>query len=112
MASHIAVWSLALLSTFANASPFPVDDLKVSVRGGLSKSAQFDYPLDKREKKAFPLRVLPLGASITFGIGSKDGNGYRKDVRDQLRFAGWEVDMVGGVQSGSMKDSVIQILYI
>jgi hypothetical protein len=54
----------------------------------------------------FYLRILPLGASITLGTMSSDGNGYRKALRDQLRFDGWNVNMVGSVGSGTMKDRV------
>ncbi|KAL4902699.1 SGNH hydrolase-type esterase domain-containing protein [Aspergillus multicolor] len=55
--------------------------------------------------KPFLLRVMPLGASITVGYRSSDGNGYRKALREQLRYAGWEVDMVGGLANGTMKDN-------
>lgn len=30
------------------------------------------------------LRIMPLGASVTFGIGSSTGNSYRKDLADLL----------------------------
>ncbi|KAI8966659.1 carbohydrate esterase family 3 protein [Daldinia sp. FL1419] len=52
-----------------------------------------------------PLRIMPLGASITFGFGSTDNNGYRKDLRDKLESNGNEVNMVGDNPSGSMKDN-------
>lgn len=61
--------------------------------------------LNTRADKFF-LRVMPLGASITQGIRSTDGNGYRKHIRDQLRFAGWNVNMVGSKQDGNMNDKV------
>lgn len=54
----------------------------------------------------FYLRILPLGASITQGIGSTDGNGYRKHLRDYLRFQGWKVNMVGTKPDGTMADNV------
>ncbi|KAL2866942.1 SGNH/GDSL hydrolase family protein [Aspergillus lucknowensis] len=57
-----------------------------------------------RATKPFLLRVMPLGASITVGYRSSDGNGYRKFLREQLRYAGWEVDMVGSLNNGTMKD--------
>ncbi|KAK1849322.1 killer toxin subunits alpha beta [Colletotrichum chrysophilum] len=41
------------------------------------------------------LRILPLGASIVFGVGSSTGNGFRKPLRDALRYDGFEVNMVG-----------------
>ncbi|KAJ0422685.1 SGNH hydrolase-type esterase domain-containing protein [Aspergillus carlsbadensis] len=61
--------------------------------------------LAPRNTKPFLLRVMPLGASITVGYRSSDGNGYRKALREQLRFAGWEVDMVGSLTNGTMKDN-------
>ncbi|KAK8047725.1 hypothetical protein PG996_015789 [Apiospora saccharicola] len=60
--------------------------------------------LSTRAAAKFWLRVMPLGASITQGIRSTDGNGYRKHIRDQLRFAGWNVNMVGSKQDGNMND--------
>ncbi|KUM61510.1 hypothetical protein ACN42_g5614 [Penicillium freii] len=61
--------------------------------------------LQTRDTKPFPLRILPLGASITMGYKSKDGNGYRKWLRQQLRYAGWEVDMIGTMKNGTMHDN-------
>ena len=54
--------------------------------------------------KDFYLRIMPLGASITEGVRSSDGNGYRKYIRDQLRWKGWRVNMVGSKQNGNMAD--------
>jgi hypothetical protein len=59
----------------------------------------------------FYLRLMPLGASITRGDPADpedpDQNGYRKFLRDRLRFDGWEVNMVGSVSSwGNMNDRV------
>ncbi|KAH7311059.1 putative esterase [Rhexocercosporidium sp. MPI-PUGE-AT-0058] len=61
--------------------------------------------LPKRAAKPFYLRIAPLGASISNGYLSTDGNGYRKYLRDQLRFDGWPVNMVGSINTGSMKDN-------
>ena len=58
----------------------------------------------KRADKV-PLRILPLGASLTWGLLSESGNGYRKPLRDALRFDGWEVDMVGSRNNGTMEDN-------
>ncbi|KAI2624838.1 carbohydrate esterase family 3 protein [Hypoxylon sp. NC1633] len=52
-----------------------------------------------------PLRIMPLGASITYGWKSTDGNGYRKDLRDQLEKAGNKVNMVGTNPAGKMVDN-------
>ncbi|KAL3457120.1 SGNH hydrolase-type esterase domain-containing protein [Aspergillus heterothallicus] len=66
---------------------------------------QTSTSLAARDTKPFLLRVMPLGASITVGYRSTDGNGYRKALREQLRYAGWEVDMVGSLTNGTMKDN-------
>ncbi|KAI9368463.1 SGNH hydrolase-type esterase domain-containing protein [Aspergillus egyptiacus] len=55
-----------------------------------------------------PLRILPLGASITWGMHSSDSNGYREFLRDQLREEGWEVDMIGSLSIGSMQDNNVE----
>ncbi|KAF2640571.1 SGNH hydrolase [Massarina eburnea CBS 473.64] len=109
MASQLALLTLAFLSSFANAAPVANAGRVVgSIGGELPVPSRFNYPLDKRDKKMFPLKVMPLGASISFGMGSVDKNGYRKAFRDRLRFEGWEVDMVGGVQSGDFNDNDVQ----
>ena len=48
------------------------------------------------------LRLMPLGDSITYGIGSSDGSGYRARLWDDL--AGNNVDFVGSQQSGRVPD--------
>ncbi|RSL43787.1 hypothetical protein CEP54_014936 [Fusarium duplospermum] len=60
------------------------------------------------EKRVQPdLRVMALGASIVFGVGSSDGNGFRKFLRDQLRFSRYnKVDMVGTKNGGTVKDNI------
>ncbi|AEO66483.1 224bdb96-83a3-44c9-bdfb-3b65f83e50f8 [Thermothielavioides terrestris] len=55
-----------------------------------------------------PLRVMPLGASITYGQASTDGNGYREDLRAQLVAAGNPVNMVGSRQHGKMRDNDVE----
>jgi hypothetical protein len=62
--------------------------------------------LRSRQTSKVPLRILPLGASIVFGIGSSNGNGFRKPLRDALRYEGWSVNMVGTKNNGDMVDSV------
>ncbi|KAL2821004.1 hypothetical protein BDW59DRAFT_164409 [Aspergillus cavernicola] len=46
------------------------------------------------------LRFLPFGASITAGEQSSDGCGYRKPLREALRWANYKVDMVGSRRTG------------
>ncbi|KAL4799340.1 SGNH hydrolase-type esterase domain-containing protein [Aspergillus venezuelensis] len=86
--------SLALPAVFASPSP-------PNIPSAHDVSLQRHTP---RASKPFLLRVMPLGASITVGYRSTDGNGYRKYLREQLRYAGWEVDMVGSLSNGTMKD--------
>ncbi|GAA1004832.1 hypothetical protein Aple_079970 [Acrocarpospora pleiomorpha] len=51
-----------------------------------------------------PLRVMPLGDSITYGVESSDGDGYRDELYDYLKGIASSVDFVGSVQAGSMSD--------
>ncbi|RTE69040.1 hypothetical protein BHE90_016583 [Fusarium euwallaceae] len=60
--------------------------------------------LTTRQSAKPALRILPLGASIVSGVGSSTGNGFRKPLRDQLRYKGWLANMVGSKQNGNMKD--------
>ncbi len=64
-------------------------------------------PPESTKPPSFYARILPLGASIVWGVGSSDGNGFRKPLRDRLRQDGWEhVNMVGSQNSGPMIDNV------
>ena len=77
---------------------------------GSSDESSFTTTLSPRAED-FYLRLMPLGASITRGDPADpedpDQNGYRKFLRDRLRFDGWEVNMVGSVSSwGNMNDRV------
>ncbi|KAJ4289382.1 hypothetical protein N0V88_006861 [Collariella sp. IMI 366227] len=55
-----------------------------------------------------PLTHPPLGASITYGVGSSDGNGYRLPLRTALISAGNVVNMVGSRQAGTMRDNDVE----
>lgn len=48
------------------------------------------------------LRILPLGDSITYGIGSSKGNSYRKDLYEKLTASGASVQSLGSLKSGSL----------
>lgn len=88
---------------FVSASPTPI----LPSEPILSVDSQKDIStFQARDSKPFLLRVLPFGASITVGYKSPDHNGYRKKLRQQLRYAGWEVDMVGTLERGTMHDNV------
>ncbi|KAI1112294.1 carbohydrate esterase family 3 protein [Nemania sp. NC0429] len=51
------------------------------------------------------LRIMPLGASITYGVLSNDGNGYRDFLATQLINNGNPVNMVGSRRNGTMEDN-------
>ena len=51
-----------------------------------------------------PLRLMPLGDSITWGVGSSTGNGYRGPLWEKLAADGHPLDFVGTVRGGSMSD--------
>ncbi|GFP57140.1 multidomain esterase [Trichoderma asperellum] len=85
---------------FEGIKSLPTNNSGAAGRDGSNTSVD----LDRRATKDFWLRVMPLGASITQGIHSSDGNGYRKWIREQLRWQGWQVNMVGSGQAGTMKD--------
>lgn len=110
-------------SPYANGSAPDVivpDGLKTTFPGFEGKDS--DYPalikgidgvnasettgLAARDAKDFYLRILPLGASIVQGVQSSDNNGFRKLLRQQLRWKGWKVNMVGTKNNGNMNDNV------
>ncbi|WP_328536565.1 ricin-type beta-trefoil lectin domain protein [Streptomyces sp. NBC_00344] len=53
---------------------------------------------------ATPLRLMPLGDSITDGYQSSTGNGYRGPLWDELSAAGHSLDFVGTSRAGTMAD--------
>lgn len=50
------------------------------------------------------VRLLPVGDSITFGVGSTDFNGYREDLYNDLSQEQLKPDFVGTKSSGDMSD--------
>jgi lysophospholipase L1-like esterase len=52
------------------------------------------------EAPATPVKVMALGDSLTVGVGSTRGGGYRAPFWERMRDAGVEVDMVGGKIDG------------
>ena len=102
----VLVW-LVCLSTLAVAETVAVDTVVKSIGSNAKLDLkQSTSPLQKRDNGTFLLRVLPLGASITLGYLSTDHNGYRKALRQQLRYAGWQVDMIGSLRNGTMHNNV------
>jgi lysophospholipase L1-like esterase len=50
------------------------------------------------------LRLMPLGDSITWGVGSPSGNGYRSFLWNRLAAEGHTQDFVGSGRNGTMSD--------
>ncbi|PLB54069.1 SGNH hydrolase [Aspergillus steynii IBT 23096] len=103
---QLALWALITLSTCAPSNITAVADSAPDTGDSGDAGAGADVDgLQSRDVKPFILRIMPLGASITVGYKSSDGNGYRKWLRQQLRYSGWQVDMVGSLSNGSMHDN-------
>lgn len=51
-----------------------------------------------------PLRLMPLGDSITWGVGSSTGDSYRGDLWNELSAEGHALDFVGSGRNGTMSD--------
>lgn len=98
----------------ARAHPSPeVASLSPVIGDGPSQyTPNYDGGLHRRaDAQDFYLRIMPLGASITKGDFPPEDdphhNGYRKALRDKLRFEGWKVNMVGNFNNwGDMADRV------
>jgi lysophospholipase L1-like esterase len=56
------------------------------------------------EALAQSIRIMPLGDSITVGVGSSTRSGYRPDLAERLAAAGLQADFVGSQQSGTGPD--------
>jgi lysophospholipase L1-like esterase len=50
------------------------------------------------------LRILPLGDSITWGIGTSDNSSYRAELYKQITNGGHNLDFVGSQRSGNLPD--------
>ncbi|KAF2830002.1 SGNH hydrolase [Ophiobolus disseminans] len=72
-----------------------------------SKAAGFRHHFRRDGEKPL-LRIMPLGASITQGFDAGLAEtlqcGYRKPLRDELRYRGYEVNMVGSRVHGNFSD--------
>ncbi|KAI8951129.1 hypothetical protein F4801DRAFT_546511 [Xylaria longipes] len=94
--------------------PFGLILVFFSFLHGLLASPLFHYGLHNVSIKFpqnFYLRIMPLGASITYGEPSdpaSQGRGYRKYIRDYLRFRGWNVNMVGSRNHGEFADNDVE----
>ena len=46
------------------------------------------------------IKIMPLGDSITYGVGSSTGGGYRLPLWNELRARGFPIEFVGSVHTG------------
>ncbi|MGI5239519.1 SGNH/GDSL hydrolase family protein [Dactylosporangium sp. CA-139066] len=52
-----------------------------------------------------PIRIMPLGDSITYGVGSPSSSSYRAALWNRLAVqAGYNIDFVGSQRSGALPD--------
>lgn len=66
------------------------------------------FEVTARQAAPAPLRIMSLGASVTFGTGSSTGNSYRKDLRDMLVGAGQTVNFVGESTNGNFTNRQVE----
>ncbi|KAJ5389420.1 Lipase GDSL, partial [Penicillium cataractarum] len=103
---HFCLAWLVLLCGLVVAEPVPVSvDVVSRSTGSVLGIEESSSSLQKRDNGTFLLRIMPLGASITLGYRSTDHNGYRKALRQQLRYEGWQVNMIGSLRNGTMHDN-------
>lgn len=73
----LAIWSLSGVLEPATALPYDRDgdDNHLFSINDTQPFADFGHGLIRRADKSPELRILSLGASIVFGVGSSNGNG-------------------------------------
>lgn len=86
-----------LLSLFNNTGTLPI-----SISSANDTELLFN---DRVLNNGVQLRILPLGASIVYGLKSSDGNGFRYALRNQLVDNGNPVNFIGSNHGGSMIDN-------
>lgn len=74
-------------------------------------TSEAESGLATRDAKDFYLRILPLGASIVQGVESSDKTGFRKLLRQQLRWKGWKVNMVGTKNDGDNFNDNVRYIF-
>ncbi|KAL0942042.1 gdsl-like lipase acylhydrolase [Colletotrichum truncatum] len=80
----------------------------VTVVSALGAFASSQVPRQAPPAPAVPLRIMALGASVTFGTGSTTGNSYRKDLQDLLVAKGMSVTFVGTRANGNFPDNAVE----
>lgn len=104
--SDNASFSTSALSTGVHTIYFKVEDDKNSW------SDEKSFVL-YRMRCDSPIRIMPLGDSITYGMGEVSDptfiRGYRGPLHSSLLNAGYNVDFVGGIQTGDSVSPVFDI---
>lgn len=67
-----------------------------------------NFEISARQAAPVPLRIMALGASVTFGTGSSTGDSYRKDLRDMLVTSGSTVNFVGQSTNGNFTNHQVE----
>jgi lysophospholipase L1-like esterase len=72
--------------------------------GGAVPAAAAASALSPAAAQPASLRLMPLGDSITWGVGSPSGNSYRGFLWNELAAEGHTLDFVGSGRNGPMSD--------
>lgn len=83
--------------------------LRSGHKGGPDRPVLINPPATQPIANNMDLRIMPLGASITFGLRSTDGNGYRDELRVLLNKSGTKnVEYVGSRTHGDMASNAVE----
>ncbi|KAF4769432.1 hypothetical protein HAV15_008621 [Penicillium sp. str.  len=100
---------LSTLKPSRSASSFSEDGQSESANvGRLEPVANFILNVPDHSSKSAAegvLRLMPLGGSVTRGVGSSDGAGYREPLLQMLRLYGVNSRMVGSRKDGPMPNN-------
>jgi hypothetical protein len=97
-------------TTFASAIPSARGSLFDDLSAANASSSDLFALAPRLHRRADDnlLRIMPLGASFTQGIDQSvlpvNQAGYRKLLRDQLRYWGYPVNMIGSKSNGDFRD--------
>ncbi|WP_328435495.1 ricin-type beta-trefoil lectin domain protein [Streptomyces sp. NBC_00425] len=94
MKKYLAPWGAALATALGLGAALPA----------AAATGTESPPSAVRAAVPTALRLMPLGNSITWGVGSSSGNGYRGFLRNQLAAEGHALDFVGSGRNGTMSD--------
>src|SRR5690242_19344551 len=96
MKKHTALFAAALASTLGVGAALPAAAATTTTTGVRTVAVP--------AATATPLRLMPLGDSITWGYASPSGNGYRGYLYNDLAGEGHSSDFVGSLRNGTMSD--------